>query len=445
MSAAADPAGLADLDGVTGPASFPSTRPVRPLLGAAPRNPINRVRIETMMSRIVAGIGVLFALQSVPTLLTQLQHRHLPAAVIVAGIFALATLFMVLTSILQRGVRLAMTTMAVIFLLALLAWQPLMLDAQQVLIGTPWLWYLCTVATSAAAVAWSPISAAVYTVVAPAIFGLLRTLPSGGGASVLRASLDTIYAILLGFVVLVIIVLLRQAAAAVDDAQGRALGRYTAAVRQHARDVERVEVDSIVHDNVLATLLAAAGATTPQTAALAATMARQSIDRLGIAVLPVQEAEPVPLSKLQDRLGDILASIATPVTFVPAKNPRLILPAGVSEALFAATVQALINSIQHAAPARRPSSERANPDQPAVTDTQLQRTLRVQADAVGALTITVSDRGVGFSLADVPVGRLGLRVSILERVSAAGGLTRVRTRPGQGTTVTITWRAGADA
>ena len=58
-------------------------------------------------------------------------------------------------------------------------------------------------------------------------------------------------------------------------AGGRARSATTIAVRQHATEVERVQVDAIVHDSVLTTLLSAAGAGTPEEQALAARMARR--------------------------------------------------------------------------------------------------------------------------------------------------------------------------
>jgi signal transduction histidine kinase len=390
-----------------------------------------------VLSRSTAVIGVLFALQAAPLAFEQWQNHNLQGATVVAGALLLALLLMVITAILQRGVRPGMAVMPIVYLLALLAWQPLMVDPQLILAGTPWLWYLCTVATSAAALAWNPVLAGVYTLITPAAFGVLRTLPSGGDASVLLATLDTLYAILLGLVVLVIIALLRQSAASVDEAQARALSRYSTAVRQHARDVERVEVDSLVHDNVLATLLAAAGASTPQTTALAATMASQSIERLGVAVNPAPEPEMVSLATLQERFRDFLDTLSAPVIFHEAKDLSLLLPTDVADALFAATVQAVVNSVQHAAPsASAPFSDRI-----AAANGDLQRTVTLRAVPHGGVRIEVSDQGQGFTLDEVPEERIGLRVSIRERVAAVGGHARVLTAPGQGTVVTLLWNA----
>jgi signal transduction histidine kinase len=43
----------------------------------------------------------------------------------------------------------------------------------------------------------------------------------------------------------------------------------------------------------------------------------------------------------------------------------------------------------------------------------------------------------------VPVERLGLRVSIEERMANVGGGAEVVSHPGHGTTVTVAWPAGS--
>jgi signal transduction histidine kinase len=58
--------------------------------------------------------------------------------------------------------------------------------------------------------------------------------------------------------------------------------------------------------------------------------------------------------------------------------------------------------------------------------------------------VTVRDRGAGFDPAQVDPTRLGLRRSILERVSDWGGQATIQSAPGAGTVVTVTWRASAD-
>jgi signal transduction histidine kinase len=56
----------------------------------------------------------------------------------------------------------------------------------------------------------------------------------------------------------------------------------------------------------------------------------------------------------------------------------------------------------------------------------------------------VADTGAGFDVDAVPPDRLGVRISIRERVDAVGGATEIRSVPGAGTTIVMTWPAPDD-
>ena len=385
-----------------------------------PRNPISHAQIEIVLSRSVAGVALIFALQALPLMLEQLSSRKTEAAILLAGLLGLSILVFVVATLVRRGIRSSAAVVSGIYLVALLFWPLVMIDPTLVLDSKPWLWYLCTVATSCAAIALPLFWAAVYTVVTPIVFGLVRVLPSGGEAESLLAVLDTFYAMLLGGVVLIIIYVLRAATATVDTAQSNALAKYSVAVRHHATEVERVEVDSIVHDSVLATLLSAAGVHNAKGAELAAAMARSAIIRL-------QEASgernlddaSVAVSALAARLRT--AAIETGVFTVTEQCvDGVSIPEHAAEALYSASVQAMVNSVQHAGP------------------TQSRRVIIGGNDQNGC-TISISDTGRGFDVASVDSARLGLRVSIHDRVLSAGGVSVLRTSPGHGTTITITW------
>ena len=392
-----------------------------------PRNPISQAQIEIVLSRSVAGIAVVFALQALPIMLEQLPSRETEAAVVAAGLLGLSILAFVVSTVVQRVLRIAAAAVSGIYLIALLIWPLLMVDPTLVLASKPWLWYLCTVATSCAAIALPLVWAAAYTVVAPVAYGIVRVLPSGGQAETLLAVLDVCYAVLLGGVVLVIIYVLRGATAKVDAAQSNALSKYSVAVRHHATEVERVEVDSIVHDSVLATLLSAAGVHNAKSAELAAIMARSAIIRLQEASgeRSLDDAS-VAVGKLAARIRQE-ANTTGSFTMTELCVEGLSLPEQAAEALYSASVQAMVNSVQHAGPA---SSRR----------------ITVGGNDHGGCTIEVSDTGCGFDMAGVASARLGLRVSIHHRVASAGGVAVLRTSPGHGTTVTLIWpRPDADA
>jgi len=54
-----------------------------------------------------------------------------------------------------------------------------------------------------------------------------------------------------------------------------------------------------------------------------------------------------------------------------------------------------------------------------------------------AVDVFVRDRGAGFTLAEVPEDRLGVRRSILDRMERHGGSAEVRSTPGEGTEVRL--------
>ncbi|WP_233201815.1 sensor histidine kinase [Cryobacterium sp. Y11] len=390
-----------------------------------PRNPISHAQIEIVLSRSVAAGSVIFAIQALPLMLGQLENRKPGSAVPIAIVLGLTIVAFVVATLVRRGIRTTAGIVSVVYLVALIIWPLVMHDSSVVLDDRPWLWYLCAVATSCAAFAFPLVWAIIYTVITPIAFGALRMLPSGGEAESLLAVLDTCYAMLLGGVVLIIIYVLRDATAKVDTAQFTALAKYAVAVRHHATEVERVEVDSIVHDSVLATLLSAAGVQNAKGAELAAAMARSAIIRLQAASGErTLDFETVPVGLLATRLRDAAADVGK-FTVTQQCVDGLSIPEYVSEALYSASIQAMVNSVQHAGPAQS-------------------RSLTISGNDQNGCTIQISDTGRGFDPATVASARLGVRVSIRDRIISVGGVADVSSRPGQGTTVVISWpRAGA--
>ena len=379
--------------------------------------------MEAVASRSVAFFGLLFGAQTFPVMLGQVTQLHTTwfwgyNALIFGGL-----LLSVIASIARRFVRAVNVYLASAYLVAMGTWPLGFIDQTVVAQERPWLWFLCTVATAAAAIALSTWAATAYLVLAPCVYGVIRLTPSGGGAHWDLAALDTVYAILLGGAVLMIITLLRGAAASVDAAQATALARYSHAVRQHATEVERVQVDSIVHDSVLATLLCAARAYTPPAMELSATMAGNAIGHLKEAEASSPDDEStVGVNQLADRINGAAGTLSAPF------NGRIMgigagsIPVQVAEALYSAAVQAMVNSLQHAGAAE-----------------SVTRWLTISGEGSDDLNIEVGDTGAGFDLDDVPTERLGLRISIIERVANAGGRVDIASSPGEGTVINIQW------
>lgn len=396
----------------------------RPLVALAkqPRNPISRRRIETVASRSVAIYGLVFGAQTLPMALAQIGQVQpgwawLFLVVVYAGLLAA-----VVASMARRFVRFANAFIASAFLTALVAWPLIALDPVSVAPGRPWLWFLCTVATASAAIAFSTRVAAGYLVLVPAAYGVVRVLPSGGGQSVPSALLDVAYAIILGGAVQLIITLLRQASSAVDTAQSAALDRYSYAVRQHATELERGQVDAIVHDSVLTTLLSAARAYTPEAMALVTVMADNAMGHLKDAASASPDSDTAErLDQLAQRIVDASLTLTRPFDVRSSGVDVGPIPRKSAEAVYSAAVQAMVNSIQHAG------------------EGKIRRWLAVSSAAGGQIRVEVGDAGSGFVVDRVPTERLGLRISIFERVVRAGGRVEIDSLPGSGTRITIDW------
>lgn len=396
------------------------------LTASAPRQqrrPISRSQMEVVASRSVAFFGLLFGAQTFPVMLGQVVQLQ-PVWFWGYNIAILGGLLVsVVAAMLRRFVRSVNTWIALSYLIAMASWPLAVLDPDAVAKERPWLWFMCTVATAAAAIAFSTWVAALYLVVAPSVYGVIRLTPSGGGAHWDLAALDTIYAILLGGAVLMIITLLRGAAASVDAAQATALVRYSHAIRQHATEVERVQVDSIVHDSVLTTLISAARAYAPDAMALSATMASNAIGHLKEAAAASPDDESmVAVEQVAERIAEATDTLSAPFAVRVVEIGAGAVSVQVAEALYSASVQAMVNSLQHAGHADG-----------------VDRWVRIIGVGADGLEIEIGDTGVGFTIAEVPNERLGLRVSIVERVANAGGRADIASRPGDGTVVSILW------
>ena len=222
-----------------------------------------------------------------------------------------------------------------------------------------------------------------------------------------------------------------------------------------SRNIERREHERLLHDTVLNTLTAIGrGAGGP---AAVVARCRQDIALLEHVLTasgdPADPAAPGGASVVADVeavVGEMRArglrvhleaagadlpapgipapGTSAPPTPAPPTPAGAGIPAPAAGAIVYATREALANVAAH-----------AGTDEAWVSVTL----------AAGALRVTVRDAGTGFDPARVDPARLGLRRSITERVTDWGGGASVRSAPGQGTLVSMSWPgtapvAGAD-
>jgi len=381
------------------------------------RNALSLARVESALARTGSGIGVVFFLQSLPTLLGEKGATQPLWSIAASAAIIGSLLFAVAAALARRLVRVANVTFAVTFLVVLVTWPFAVVHPSP---ESPWLYYLITIATAMAALGLSVRWAAGYLILIPLLYAVIRLTPAGGGLSPLKASLDSIYAVILGGAILVITTMLRAAAASVDQAQATALEGYAHAVRAHATEAERVRVDAIVHDSVLTTLLYAARADTPEAQRLAATMAGNAIGHLrDAALVSPDDGSTVRVTTLAQSMRDAIEQLEGGFEITESRLGTGSIPTTVAEAVQSASLQAAVNSVNHAGEGAK-------------------RTVRI-ASIEGGVQVTVADDGRGFDPTQVPSERLGVRVSIIDLITNLGGDAQVESAPGQGATVIIRW------
>ncbi|PPF82141.1 hypothetical protein C5B96_09260 [Subtercola sp. Z020] len=423
------------------------------------RGAISRARVERILTRAAAIFALVFAVQTIPAVSASSVYLHDGFALAIALVlFGLLFVVMVLAALNRGGPRPAKVVMGiftVVYTVALALWPAGLLHGPTVVADQPWLWYLITISMIFAVIAFSPRWAVLYIVDITVIYVLIRTQPAGGAAPLALALLDGFYVVLLGAFALATITSIRAAAVRVDAAQSTAMEQYARAARNHAAELERSRVDALVHDTVLSTLIAAARAETEEDRRAAVEMSVRALQTLQEAPVAFDPEQEVPASQLADRLADAARLLSPRIGFASAGVDDTRLPGPVAEAVFTAAQQALINSLQHAGAGGSEASANgasangasgatglgaAGAGGPSDEERDVARTVVVQCNAESGLTVQVSDTGCGFDVNGVPHARLGLRVSIRERMAAVGGTVSVLSMPGGGTSIIIEWR-----
>jgi signal transduction histidine kinase len=186
-----------------------------------------------------------------------------------------------------------------------------------------------------------------------------------------------------------------------------------------ARRADEREQHRQLHDTVLSTLtMVAAGAFAGPSSALIAQADRDLRVLEGLAGAPAVPTGPVPVTDLRPKLEQAAAS--TDELAVRLKLVPVTLPSSVADQLVACVGEALRNVERH-----------AGTGQAEVTVT----------GGAGWAVVRITDGGRGFDPAATPPSRRGIRESITGRMLAAGGRAAIASRPGAGTTVTVSWPA----
>ena len=216
-----------------------------------------------------------------------------------------------------------------------------------------------------------------------------------------------------------LVAVIRGGAAQADEVVAASLETEGRIRAEEARRADEREQHRQLHDTVLSTLtMVAAGAFAEPSAALTAQAARDLRVLQGLAGAPAVLDGLAPLTDLTPKLERAAAS--TSDLAVGLKLVPVTLPPPVADELVACVGEALRNVERH-----------AGTGQAEVTVT----------GGEGWAVVKITDRGRGFDPAATPSYRRGIRESITGRMLAAGGQAAIASRPGAGTTVTVSWPA----
>ncbi|MDT0187646.1 ATP-binding protein [Microbacterium sp. ARD31] len=392
----------------------------RPAIGS-----FTRTRVERIITVAAALGSLVLGVQALATAVLSAAYDPwytdplLPVAFIPLAVMVMACMF-------GRGVRATAGAFAVVFVLALAVWPLTPKAASTPTDQDPWIWFLVNIATLAAVLAFPfPLQIA-WTVLAPILYGLVRLVVSGFTPELgFRLLLDVSFAIILGGVLLTLGWLFRSVAANVDETRAQAVDLYARAAATDAAEQERVTVAALMHDSVLAALIAAERADSPRARTLAVAMAREALAGLASTEQAGGSGsdEPRDAASLADDIEEAAREMGVRLRVDRRiEAGTTLLPGRVAEALCLAATQAVANSVQHAGAEG------------------LSATVEC---ARGGIRIDVADAGPGFDLDAVPADRLGIRGSIVARMASVGGVGRVTTGR-EGTRVRLVWREASE-
>ncbi|VXB16473.1 conserved membrane hypothetical protein [Microbacterium sp. 8M] len=375
-------------------------------------------RIERIIA-IVVGVGALaLGTQALVNALVKLTVVDVPHVAMMALVFV-PWLAMLVCCAIGRAVRLTAGVFFVAYIVDLALWPFVATHRNLVPSDQPWIFFLVNVAGVAAVVAFPLGVQVAWALIGPFLYGTVRLLQGEFRSDFwVVTAFDVSFTLILGLVLVALGWMFRSVANGVDDARGRAVALYTAAAAAEAAEHERVAVAALMHDSVLAALIAAERAETDRARALAVDMAREALTRLANAEAPAQEGseEPVQIELLVEDLRVAVRQMGLSIEVEHFGHGAV--PDRVARAMALAARQAIGNAVAHASG----------------------RGLAVVVEGHGdtGLTVKVSDTGGGFDPAQVGPDRLGIRASILARMAAVGGVATIDSDR-HGTVVTLGW------
>jgi signal transduction histidine kinase len=286
----------------------------------------------------------------------------------------------------------------------------------------PWGWWGVGLAAVAAFSAFPPLVAIVFYAAIDVFWFFARFTPPYGAVDVWLDLQDTVLTFLFATVLGALILVARYEASKVDEASVRKIEAAVNQARADAETREKSRLDALIHDKVLTTLLLAGKAQSPEESAAVAAMAITAITKLNETQLS-NSGGTISGASFFAALEKIALTQEPNLQVSRSSIESVDLPEHVASAVTEAMLQAIVNSQQHAG-------------------SKVERELYLKGHR-GGFKVVVKDNGRGFRMSRVPKNRLGVRVSIIERLENVGGRAFIDSRPGAGTSIILEWGAHA--
>lgn len=380
-------------------------------------------RITKLTSRVLS-IGLLISsVEIYMNAFSQLPVLGTIWALVAISLHGIALVAVVYSAWFTENPRTGQLTYAIVSALILIFWQLQVADAGALPPGFhPWVWWVIGSAAITAALALPIAFGSLYLLGVPVIWYFIYQTAEGGSATAFSAAKDSTYTLLFSSCFSLLLLLLRFEAEKVDLANQEASRAEVERAAIDAVEQERARVDSLVHDKVLTTLLVGANAQTDDEIGEARTLAKTAIRALESDMSSSdQNADAITVWSFFGAIMDSVRSEFAGILVKESGASDLAVPSDVAEALTEATFQAVTNAIQHAGPGA-------------------ETVVRLKGSPHG-VKIVIKDDGRGFRVSRVPKTRLGLRLSIINRVESVGGKVRIDSGPGRGTAIILDWIA----
>lgn len=328
---------------------------------------------------------------------------------------------MLVACVIGRGVRITSGIFSVVYVIALAAWPFVVDPADKAFSSQPWIFFLVNIGVVAAMLAFPLRVQCVWAVGVPLVYGYVRLVQGDFSSGFwTTTAFDVSFTMILGIVIISLGWMFRSVAAGVDEARSQAVSSYASAAAAAAAEEERVAMAALMHDSVLAALIAAERADTDRARDLAVTMAREALTRLAnteAAVTQEGSDEPISSAQIVMELRRTLSEVGADAV-VEERGGAAVVPGRAARALVLAARQAVGNAVSHAQGRGLHIIVEGRDDE--------------------GISVTVADAGPGFDLASIGEDRLGIRASIFARMAGVAGTATIDSNT-EGTTVVLGW------